>query len=546
MTTETPTPQAPEQEPKKRGFKFPTAFTVLFFVLVAVWALSFVIKPGGYYYVSCDDGSARPIAGSYHNVEVDKSFVDRLQDLWLSPVNGLYGVREVQGETVDPTPDLVSQAEAACGADTESVVILDPSGYTTPGGTGDLVGAVAVFFFVLAIGAFITVTINTGALDAGIGALTHRYRKRGTALIVLLMVVFSIGGTTYGMAEETIGFYALIVPIMIGLGYDRMVGATVIMIGAGTGTMASTVNPFATGVASDSAGIALGDGLIWRLIMYLIVVPVAILFVLRYAQRVKKDPSRSLVPHMAEDDQLLEIEANPPAMTSRQKLVMWIFAATFVLMIFSVIPWSDLFAESAFAESITLGWFFPELAALFLVGSIVIGLIGGLGEEKMVGSIVQGMGDFMSAALIIAVARGVVVIMNNASVTDTVLNALEGVVSGLSSGLFAVMIFIVNIPLAFLVPSSSAHAALAMPIMAPLADFAEVSRAMVVTGYQFASGWMNLFTPTSAVVMGGLTLAKVGYDKYLRFVWPLLLIFLVLVSGLLVVGTFVPALSGSV
>lgn len=156
--------------------------------------------------------------------------------------------------------------------------------------------------------------------------------------------------------------------------------------------------------------------------------------------------------------------------------------------------------------------------------SVVVGLIGRLGEEGMVDSIVAGMDDFIGAAFIIAFAKGVTVITNNSQITDTVLSSLEGAVSNLSGAAFGVLMYIVNIPLALLVPSSSAHATLAMPIMAPLGDFAAVSRAVVVTAYQSASGLVNLFTPTSAVVMGGLTLANVGNDKYIRFVWPLLLI----------------------
>ena len=230
-------------------------------------------------------------------------------------------------------------------------------------------------------------------------------------------------------------------------------------------------------------------------------------------------------------------------MTGRQKTVLWIFGLTFGLMIFSVIPWGDF---SSSLEGITLGWYFPELAALFMVGAVLVGLVGGLGEEGTVTGIISGAGDFIGAALIIAVARGVTVIMNNAGITDTVLHALEGAVSGLSSGAFAVVMYLVNIPLAFLVPSSSGHATLAMPIMAPLGDFAGVSRAMVVTAYQSASGWMNLFTPTSAIVMGGLALSRVRYDRYLRFVAPLLGILLVLTCLFMLLGVAVPALGGPV
>jgi uncharacterized ion transporter superfamily protein YfcC len=315
------------------------------------------------------------------------------------------------------------------------------------------------------------------------------------------------------------------------------------MVGAGVGTLASTVNPFATGVASDAAGVALGNGIGLRLIIYVVSVILALFYVLWYARRVKADPAKSMAPAVEGDEAVAGGAAGPAEpMTGRQKTVLWIFGFTFVLMIFSVIPWGDF---SASLESITLGWYFPELAALFLVGAVLVGLVGGLGEEGTVTGIIAGAGDFIGAALIIAVARGVTTIMNNASITDSVLHGLESVVSGLPSGAFVVVMYLVNIPLAFLVPSSSGHATLAMPIMAPLGDFAGVSRAMVVTAYQSASGWMNLFTPTSAIVMGGLALSRVGYNRYLRFVAPLLGILLILTCLFMLLGVAIPALGGT-
>jgi uncharacterized ion transporter superfamily protein YfcC len=531
----------------KRKFKFPTAFTVLFFVLVLVWILTFIIKPGSYSYVSCDGGTPKPVPGTFGAVKVDLSFQERLYDLWVSPVNGLYGIRTPAEAVTDPSPDLLKKGQEACGTSGGKQVpaeIVTPPGQTGPYNSGDLAGAVQVFFFVLAIGAFITVTIKTGALDAGIGRVTERFRKRGLLLIVILMAIFSVGGTTYGMAEETLGFYAIILPVIVALGYDRMVGVGIIMVGAGVGTLASTVNPFATGVASDAAGVALGDGIGLRLIMYIVFAVLAVMYVLWYARRVKADPSRSMMPAVEGDEAPASAPAGPPQpMTGRQKTVLWIFGLTFGLMIFSVIPWGDF---SSSLESITLGWYFPELAALFLVGAVLVGLVGGLGEEGTVGGIIAGAGDFIGAALIIALARGVTTIMNNAGITDTVLHALEGAVSGLPKGAFIVVMYLVNIPLAFLVPSSSGHATLAMPIMAPLGDFAHVSRAMVVTAYQSASGWMNLFTPTSAVVMGGLALSRVRYDRFLRFVAPLLGLLLILTCLAMLLGIAVPALGGPV
>ena len=540
---------------KKQGFRFPTAFTILFGVIVLVWALTFVIHPGTYDYVSCDGGTPKPIPGTFHHVDVNQSFRERLYDLWVSPVNGLYGVRTPAAPIPAPPAALLQAGQKACGVSGGVQIpaeIVTPPGHTGPYNTGDIAGAVAVFFFVLAIGAFITVTIKTGALEAGLGRVTARFRNRGLLLVAILMVIFSVGGTTYGMAEETLGFYAILLPVVIGLGYDRMVGVAMIALGAGIGTLASTVNPFATGVASDAAGVPLGEGIGLRLLMYVVLTALAVAYVLRYAARVKADPARSLVGVAAGDtalavgDAALPVsdtaEPAPAALTGRQKAVLWVFGLTFALMVFSVVPWGDF---SSSLESITLGWYFPELAALFLVAAVIVGLIGGLGEEGTVNGIIAGAGDFMGAALIIAVARGVTVIMNNAAITDTVLHSLESAVSGLSSGAFAIMIYIVNLPMAFLVPSSSAHATLAMPIMAPLGDFAKVSRSMVVTGYQSASGFLNLFTPTSAVIMGGLALAKVRYDRYLRFLAPLLGIVFVVTILFMLLGVAVPALGGS-
>ncbi|MCC2273899.1 YfcC family protein [Streptomyces sp. ET3-23] len=503
-TASAPAPAGPDGEPgpgrPRRGIRFPSAYTVLAAVTVAVWGLTFVIPPGRY---DTEDGA--PVPGTYHSVELTQGFGSRLKDLFLSPVNGLYGVTDAH------------------------------SGLTAPGGNGQFAGAAGVFLFVLAVGAFITVTLRTGALTSGVARLAARLRRHRTLLLVVLLTLFSLGGTTYGMAEETLGFYGLMIPLMLKLGYDRMVGATVIMVGAGVGTLASTVNPFATGVASDSAGIGTGDGIVLRLLMWAVLTAVAAVYLVRYADRVFADPSRSLIAPTPEDEELKSAGGTAGPLPARQRLVLAVFGATFLFMIFAVIPWADL--HVTFLP--TLGWYFPELAALFIVAAVAVGLIAGLGEKGTANAIVAGAGDFIGAALIIMLARGVTVIMNNASVTDSILNGLHSVVAGTSSGFFAVLMFLVNMPLAFLVPSSSGHAALAMPILAPLADFAGVSRSLVVTAYQSASGWVNLVTPTSAVVMGGLALSKVRYDRYLRFVAPLMGILLVAVTGFMVLGAVV-------
>jgi len=504
---------------KKRKFTFPSAFTVLFAVTVFVWLLAFVIPTGSYR--TTPDG--RPIPGSYHAVDAGLSFTDRLMQLFLSPVNGLYGVQS--GDT----------------------------GFIGPYEAGELFGAAGVFLFVVAIGIFITMSMQTGAIDNGVAHVAQRFGNRGALVIVMLMVLFSIGGTTEGMAEETLGFYALVVPLMLSLGYDRMVAAATIMIGAGVGVLASTVNPFATGVASDAADISLGDGIAFRFLMYLVLVPLSILFVLRYAKKVKADPSTSLVG-LTDEDRLLaargaeqkgefakkhpDLVVVPPALTGKQKSVLAIVGFTFAFMIFAIVPWAQVIkGPNADSYPWQLDWYFPELAALFIVMAIVVGLIGGLGEKGLTDTLVRGAGDFVGVGLIIVLARGITVIMNNSEITDTVLHSMENAVSNTSAAVFGGLMFLINLPLAFLVPSTSGHAAVAMPILAPLGDFADVPRAMVVTAYQSASGVVNLITPTSAVVMGGLALARVRYDQWLRFTWPLILGLLVMCTAFAAIGS---------
>lgn len=490
---------------KPRKFTFPSAFTVLFVVTVAVWALAFVV-PTGLYRISEKTGG--PLPGSYHPVHAGLSLTDRLMQLFLAPVNGLYGVKATDG------------------------------GFISPYETGELFGAAGVFLFVIAIGIFITMSMQTGAIDIGIARVAKRYGHRGAVLIVVLMVLFSIGGTTEGMAEETLGFYALVVPLMLSLGYDRMVAATTILLGAGIGVLASTVNPFATGVASDAAGVSIGDGIGFRFLMYLVLTPLAILFVLRYARKVKAHPASSVTDTQEGDAELASRGIGVvPEMSGRQKIVLAVVAVTFAFMIFAIVPWAQVInGPSAASFGWQLDWYFPELAALFIVMSIVVGLIGGLGEKGLTDTLVRGAGDFIGVGLIIVLARGITVIMNNSQITDTVLHSMENAVSHTSSAVFGGLMFLINLPLAFLVPSTSGHATLAMPILAPLSDFAGVRRAMVITAYQSASGVINLITPTSAVVMGGLALAKVRYDQYLRFVFPFVLVLVVVCTGVVGLG----------
>ncbi len=504
-----------EPAEKKPGFQFPSTFAILFGLTIVVAILTWII-PAGVYNL---DANGNPEPGTYHSVPRNPQGVG---DILLAPINGMYGILS------NPGPLLPEHQP------NEAVQAGNVSVYNE----GALYGSIGVALFVIVIGAFITMTMRSGAIAAGIGSVTRAMQGREIFLIPVLMFLFALGGSTFGMGEETLGFYPIIIVLFLGLGYDTMTAVATIALGAGLGVTASTINPFATGIASDAAGISISEGLVLRIIMFIVFVAIGIFFVLRYASRVKADPSRSIVADLRARHQreFLGKEAEQeelPQLTTRRKLILGVFGLSFLIMIYSVIPWNDLGLPFP-----TLGWWFGELTALFLLAAVIIGIIAGYGDQELVDTFVQGARDFLTPALIIAVARGVTVIMKNGLITDTVLNWLEGLVAGTGSVAFANLMYIINLPMAFLIPSSSAHATLAMPILAPLADFAKLPRSIVVTAYQSASGLLNLITPTSVIIMGALAVARTGYDRWFRFVWPLLLLVLVATMLLLSLAAF--------
>jgi uncharacterized ion transporter superfamily protein YfcC len=488
---------AAQEQKKEKKFTFPTAFTILFLLLVLIAAATWVIPAGSYDYT--EDGE--PIPGTYHPVDPNPQAL--LSSTLKGPINGMYGIEAEDGS-------------------------VDVWNY------GELFGAIDVAMFVLIIGGFLGVTMKTGAINAGIAWVVQKLKGKEKWMFPILMTIFAIGGTSYGMAEETLAFYALIITVMLAAGYDGLAAGALILLGAGIGVIGSTVNPFATGIASGFAGTTLSDGIVGRLVLLVIGTIIGILFVMRYAEKVKKDPSKSLIYDMKEENekQFMSGEAGSEfgEFTSRHKVILLLFLLAFVTMVYGVIPWEDLGIAIP-----TWWWWFPEMTANFLFFGILIGIIGRLAEKDLVDTFVNGARDMLGVALIIGVARGITVIMNNGLITDTVLYWTEQAVSGLGGVGFIIVTYLLYLPLSFLIPSSSGLATVSMPIMAPLSNFAGVPSYLVVTAYQAANGLLNLVTPTSAVVMGGLAIARVGYGTWLRFVWPLLLLLAVL-SILVLVG----------
>ncbi len=473
-----PSPVATPPE-HSTGFRFPSAYSILFALIVIVAALTWVIPAGQYERVATEAlGKQVPVAGTYTPTASNPQGVF---DVILAPIAGFY----------------------------------DPGSYTA--------NAIDVALFVLMIGGFIGVVTATGAIDAGIKRAMIRLKGREKWMIPILMGLFALGGTTEGMAEETLAFYVLLTPVMIAAGYDALTAVAVILLGAGVGVLGSTVNAFSTVIASDAAGVPFTDGLMLRLVLLALTFGATVAYVMRYAARVKANPAQSLVFDLkaANEAHFASATAGEVTFTGLHKVVLILFGSTFAVMIWGV----------------SLGgWWMAEMSGLFLFAGIGIGLVGRLGEKGLVDAFVGGARDLLGVALIIGLARGIVVVMDAGHMTDTILHWAEGTVTGLNRVVFINVMYWIEVALSFFVPSTSGLAVLSMPILAPVADFADVSRSLVVTAFQSAAGIVNLVTPTSAVVMGGLAIARVPYERWLRFVWPVLLGLTLLITTALSLG----------
>lgn len=462
------------------NFKFPSAYTILFGLIALVALMTWIVPAGQYDRVMNEElGKEVPVTGTYQAVENNPQGV---VDVLLAPIDGFYDHNSYEAAAID------------------------------------------VSLFILVIGGFLGLVTKTGAIDAGIERVTARLKGREEMMIPILMALFAAGGTIYGMAEESLPFYTLLVPVMMAARFDPVVAAATVLLGAGIGTLGSTINPFATVIAANAAGIPFTDGIMLRVAMLVVGWLICVAYVMRYAKMVRADQSKSLVYDKYEENKAHFLGNQSGEMlefTTTRKIILAIFAASFGIMIYGVA---------------VAGWWMAEISGMFLASTIIIGLIARMSEEELTSSFIDGARDLLGVALIIGIARGIVVIMDRGMITDTILNTAEHAVTGLSSIVFINVMYWLEILLSFLVPSSSGLAVLTMPIMAPLADFAGVSRDLVVTAYQSASGIVNLMTPTSAVVMGGLAIARVPYVRWVKWVAPLLGILTVLIMTMLSVG----------
>ena len=430
--------------------------------------------------------------------------------------------------------------------------------------------ALPVCLFVMILGGFLGMMTETGALDNGIAVLVQKLKGNEIMLIPVLMLIFSLGGTTYGMCEETVPFYALLAATMMAAGFDPMVGAATVLLGAGCGCLGSTVNPFAVGAAVDAltgVDIAVNQSIIIGLgaVLWIVTTAMSIVFVMSYAKKVKAYKGSTILSMQELKDAeeahgKAASEVNKEVkLTGRQKGVLIAFAFTFVVMIVGFIPLADLnegvanFFDagavydadgnavvqgwSALITGLPIGqWYFDEASTWFFLMAILIGIIGGLSEKQIVNTFITGAADMMSVVLVIALARGISVLMANTGLDVYVLDAAANALAGLSGVIFAPMSFLVYFGLSFLIPSTSGMATVSMPIMGPLAVKLGFSPEVMVMIFSAAIGVVNLFTPTSGAIMGGLALAKIEWTTWLKFALKLIVALSVVCAVILTIA----------
>ncbi|WP_417854648.1 YfcC family protein [Xanthomarina gelatinilytica] len=496
-----------------KNIKFPTAQTILLLIAAIVALLTWVIPAGKYDSLSYNKDTNTFTRSSMEGSTTLEATQETLETLQVKiPLE-----KFTNGDIWKPIsiPNTYQEVEPR------------PQGllafFKSP--IKGIIEAADIIFLVLIIGGLIGIMNLTGAFDAGISWLAKTLKGHEYVLIILVTILVALGGTTFGLAEETIAFYPILIPMFLAAKYDAIVPLAAIYIGSSIGTMCSTVNPFSVIIASDAAGINWTTGFTGRLIMLILGTLICIIYILRYANRVKKDPSKSIIYSQKEQiEAMFGTTSNATVvLTTRLRLILFVFAMCFVVMIYGVSQ---------------LEWWFLEMTTVFFVGAILIGIIAKIQEANFVETFVKGAGDLLGVAIIIGIARGVSVLMEDGFISDTLLFHSSNLTEGMNKGLFAnVMLFIYG-GLSFFIPSSSGMAVLTMPIMSPLADTVGFGREIIVNCYQYGMGLFAFINPTG-LILASLAIVKVGYNKWLKFVIPLVVILTIFTMIALTIQVYV-------
>lgn len=463
-------------EVKKRKFSFPHSYTLIFILIVSAAILTWVIPSGQFdTVVENVDGMEKTtvVPGTYHVIE-----------------------KEGNGQGIGA----VLEAPAA-----------------------GIIAAVEVVAFVLVVGGAFGVILKTGAVDRSLFTMANSLGGKGILVIPLAMILFSLGGATFGMSEEVIPLFAVFISLMFSLGFDSMTAILILFLGTQAGYVGSTINPFNVLIAQGVADVH-GNPLLWyRLICWVIITTISILFTMSYARKVKANPESSIV---YASDQLVKHKfqnyEQDKEFSAGDKLIVGGFVIGLGVMIWGII---------------TQGWYMIEISALFVVLALFAGIVAKFGQKGIAEAFVSGCADFAYAAVIIGLARGVLVIMENGMIIDTILNSLANVLEDLPKALFSTLLLGAQIVVSFFVPSSSGAAALTMPVMAPLGDLLNIDRDVIVLSNQFGNGLMNIISPTGGVLLAGLAIAEINFSKWFKVGLKIFIILTVTATVLLYIAT---------
>ncbi len=458
---------------KRKKLVIPHTFTIIFLLIVVMSILTWIVPSGEFQREEIDNRMV-VIPGTYQSV---KKSPQGIEAIFKAPIDGFVDAAEIVG-------------------------------------------------FVLLVGGSFGIVNKTGAIEAGINEVVKKLKGKEVIIIPISMFLFGLGGTTFGMAEETLPFYMIFVPLMLSIGYDSLTAVATVFIGSVTGTIASTINPFSVGIAQALAQITPGSGIGFRTIIFIALMSISIIFVMIYATKIKQNPESSIVYEfdLKTKKHLHMEDSNIKDFTVKEIGVLSIFVIGMGIMIWGVL---------------NLGWYISEIAMIFVAIGILSGIVGGINQEDIAKSFIEGSKDLVSAALVIALARGIVIVAQNGFIIDTLLNSAASFLQSLPKVVFVNLTLVLEGLLAFLIPSSSGLASLTIPVLAPLSDLVGVSVQLIVTAYQFGVGITNLITPTSGVLMGALALANIPYSKWVKFVIPILIILTLASMVFLTIGQFI-------
>ncbi len=356
-----------------------------------------------------------------------------------------------------------------------------------------------IIVFILVVGGAFWLLNATGAVSAGISRFITAVGRRDAWVLAALTVLFSLGGAVFGMSEETIPFVGIVVPLVVSMGYDALMGMLVVYVAANIGFSAAFLNPFTVGIAQEMAGLPLFSGMGYRFCCWALLTALTVGAVLLYARRSKKTPAQEAAAETAA----------PP--TRRQVWILIVLGLTVAALVWGVTRHQ---------------WYLPEITALFLAMGILCGLIAGFPAGRIVDELLAGAKDILSAALVVGVASGIIVILQDGHIIDSILHAMQEGLDGTGPLASLGAMYGIQAVINFLIPSATAKAAITIPIMAPFSDMVGVARQAMVLAFQFGDGFTNMLTPTSGVLMASLAMARIPYGRWLRWIWKAVLVLL--------------------